>query len=163
MESDVATLDAQRAADMMAIVESLSRLSQAQDDRDLPAYKAMFAETVLIDQPMIAGWEPKRMKASDWAETSISSLAGFDLTQHRLFNHVIDFDGDTASCAVDMHATHLLDEDGVTKEWLVGGRYKLKFARTEGRWLITERAFHIRFQGGDLSLVKKALKRAAAQ
>src|SRR3546814_13119513 len=83
------------------------------------------------------------MLISDWSSDVCSS----DLvTQHRLFNPVVNFDGDVATCVVDVHAIHILEVDGITKEWVVGGRYTLKLERVDTRWLISERVLQVRFQ-----------------
>src|SRR3546814_5217755 len=97
------------------------------------------------------------MLISDWSSDVCSS----DLvTQHRLFNPGVNFDGDVATCVVDVHAIHILEVDGITKEWVVGGRYTLKLERVDTRWLISERVLQVRFQQGDLSLVGRVLDRA---
>src|SRR3546814_12310531 len=79
-------------------------------------------ETVLIDQPMIAGWQPKWISSTEWAKIALAPLKEFEVTQHRLFNPVVNFDGDVATCVVDVHAIHILEVDGITKEWVGGGR-----------------------------------------
>jgi hypothetical protein len=144
------------ALDELAIKKLLSSLAQAQDDRDFDAYVKCFAETILIDQPMISGWKPVRMSSKEWARIGLARLALFDATHHRLFNHVIDIDGDDARCVVDLSAIHLLTVDGVKKDWSVGGRYHIRLRRqSNGAWLITERALVVRYQMGDESLIEK--------
>jgi ketosteroid isomerase-like protein len=157
------TDDRQQEADRTAIIQTVSRLAQAQDNRDFEAYESCFTETILIDQPMIPNWQPKQMSAREWTQIGLTKLAGFDLTHHRLFNHVIEIDGDEATCIVDLDSTHLFTEDGQTKRWDLGGRYHLRLKRLGSKWLISERALHVRYQLGDLTLIDKALSRAEAQ
>lgn len=146
--------------DRASIIQTLSRLAQAQDDRDFAAYESCFWESVLIDQPMIPNWKPQRLSAREWTRTGLTRLCGFDVTHHRLFNHVIDVEGDDAGCIVDLDATHLITIDGETRRWDLGGRYHLKLKRAGDRWLISERALKVRYQSGDLTLIDEALKRA---
>src|SRR3546814_98092 len=151
---------ANRTSDTLAILDTLARLAQAQDDSDTDGYRACFMETVLIDQQLIAGWQPKWISSTEWAKIALAPLKEFEVTQHRLFNPVVNFDGDVATCVVDVHAIHILEVDGITKEWVVGGRYTLKLERVDTRWLISERVLQVRFQQGDLSLVGRVLDRA---
>lgn len=150
------------ADDRMSIMQTVSRLAQAQDDRDFHAYESCFTETILIDQPMIPHWQPKRMSAKEWTEMGVSRLRQFDVTHHRLFNHVIEIEGDEARCVVDLDATHLLTVEGETRQWDLGGRYHLRLKRVGSEWLISERALKVRYQLGDLTLIDKALARAEA-
>ncbi len=154
---------AQRAWDELAIIKTVSKLGNAQDNRDFAAYRSCFTETILIDQPGIPGWKPKRMSADEWTNTGLPVLACFDLTQHRLFNHIIEVDGDEATCTVDLDAIHLIKEGDQTKLWEVVGRYTLRLQRVGDRWLICERAPKVRQELGDLTLKDKAFARAAAR
>src|SRR3546814_2678526 len=63
---------ANRTSDTLAILDTLARLAQAQDDSDTDGYRACFMETVLIDQPMIAGWQPKWISSTEWAKIARS-------------------------------------------------------------------------------------------
>src|SRR3546814_5118389 len=63
---------ANRTSDTLAILDTLARLAQAQDDSDTDGYRACFMETVLIDQPMIAGWQPKWISSTEWAKIALA-------------------------------------------------------------------------------------------
>src|SRR5262245_21857284 len=153
---------AQRAWDELAIIKTISRLGNAQNNSDFAAYRACFTDMILIDQPGIPGWKPKRMSADEWTNTGLPVLASFDLTQHRLFNHIIDIHGDEATCTVDLDAIHLIKENGQTKMWEVVGRYTLRLQRAGDQWLVSERALKVRQELGDLTLKDKAFARAAS-
>src|SRR3546814_17262687 len=85
---------ANRTSDTLAILDTLARLAQAQDDSDTDGYRACFMETVLIDQPMIAGWQPTWTSTTAWAQIALPTLMEFEVPPHRLFNPVGTFDGD---------------------------------------------------------------------
>ncbi len=152
-----------RAWDEISIVSLLSRLSQAQDNRDFDGYRGCFTDTVLIDNPMIPGWKPTSMSADEYTNTGLPMLAEFEATHHRLFNHVIDVQGDEATCVVDLSAVHLLKVGNETKTWTLGGRYHMRLRRGAGGWLICERALRVRYQLGDLTLIDKVIARAKAK
>jgi SnoaL-like protein len=147
---------ARQAYAQLAIMNTLSRLAHAQDDHDIDAYAACFTEMIVIDQPMVPGWKPVKMSAREWANIGVPRLARFDATHHRLFNHVIELEGDEASCVVDVSAMHVLTVDGEKRTWSVGGRYHLRLMRqSNGDWLICERALRIRYQLGDETLIDR--------
>lgn len=155
---------AQLAYDELAIKKLLSKLAHAQDNRDFQAYRSCFTDTIVIDQPMVPGWKPVRMSAEEWTNIGLPRLAEFDATHHRLFNHVIDIEGDEASCVVDVSARHVLTVDGEKKTWDLGGRYHLRLQRQgDGGWLISERALRVRYQLGDETLIDKVNARAQAK
>jgi hypothetical protein len=155
---------AQHAYAELAIMKTLARLAHAQDNRDIAAYKGCFTAMIVIDQPMVPGWKPVRMSAEQWANIGVPRLAGFDATHHRLCNHVIDIDGDHATCVVDVSAMHVLTVDGEKMTWAVGGRYHLRLQRQDdGDWLICERALRIRYQLGDETLIDRVNAMAAAK
>jgi ketosteroid isomerase-like protein len=147
---------ARSAYAQLAIMKTLSKLAHAQDNHDVDAYAACFTDMIVIDQPMVPGWKPVRMAAREWANIGVPRLARFDATHHRLFNHVIDIEGDEATCIVDVSAMHILTVDGEKRTWSVGGRYHLRLARqSNGEWLISERALRIRYQLGDETLIDR--------
>src|SRR3546814_16048357 len=113
---------ANRTSDTLAILDTLARLAQAQDDSDTDGYRACFMETVLIDQPMIAGWQPKWISSTERAKIAPAPLQAFEVTQHRMFNPGVNFDGAVATCFVDVHAIPILEFDGYTKQWGGDGR-----------------------------------------
>jgi SnoaL-like domain len=153
---------AQHAYAQLAIMKTLAKLAHAQDNRDIDGYAACFTEMIVIDQPMVPGWKPVRMPAKEWASIGIPRLARFDATHHRLFNHVIDIEGNQASCIVDVSAMHVLTVDGEKRTWSVGGRYHLRLNRQpNGDWLICERALRIRYQLGDETLINRVNAPAA--
>ena len=146
--------------DELAIIRVISTLACAQDDVDYEGYRSCFSDQVLIHQPMIDGWEPTLMSADEWTMTGLPKLAGFDVTHHRLFNHIVDVDGDVASCEVDLSAIHQIIENGATDTLTIGGRYSLRLRREGGQWRIFERSLRVRYQIGDPSLMAKAISRA---
>src|SRR5690606_16690987 len=119
--------------------------------------RSCFTDRILIHQPMIKGMEPTEMSADEWTNTGLPKLAGFDVTHHRLSNHVVDVDGDQATCDVDVSAIHQIFEGDRVDTLTIGGRYHLKLRRENGRWLIHERSLDVRYQIGDRSLMDKAL------
>ena len=156
----MAALHADIVADELAIRKVVAKLARAQDDRDFISYRTCFTDQILIDQPMVPGWKPTLMSADEWTNTGLPLLAEFDVTHHRLCNHMISIDGDTATCEVDVSAVHQVIKGDDVGTLTIGGRYVLAMRREQGEWLISERALQVRYQIGDKSLMTKAISRA---
>jgi hypothetical protein len=152
--------DADNVADELAIRRVVATLARAQDDRDFASYRSCFTEQITIDHPMLPGWKPTLISADEWTKTAIPLLAEFDVTHHRLCNHITSIDGDTATCEVDVSAVHQVIDGDDVGTLTIGGRYILALCRQQGEWLISERALHVRYQIGDKSLMDKAISRA---
>lgn len=137
-----------RMIDQLDIMRTLSTLAQAQDDLDREAYLSCFTETVLLTQAAVFDdWEPTELPASELADKYFAELEKYDSGQHLVANHLINVDGDEATCRADLYATAVRTEGGHTRNAFVGGRYNLKLRRVDGRWLIFERGVKTRLQG----------------
>ncbi|MFG1955738.1 nuclear transport factor 2 family protein [Micromonospora sp. NPDC048830] len=137
-----------RTRDELDILKTLSRLARAQDDRDREAYVSCFTDTVLLTRSaVLEGWQPKEIPAAELADLYFAELKKYDAGQHMVFNHLIDIDGDEATCEADLHAVAVRTEDGRARTTFLAGRYDLRLRRVDGRWLIHQRAVTVRFQG----------------
>lgn len=143
----------QRLLDEHAILQIVTRLARAQDDRDYDAYRSCFADEVLMDQPLVAGWRPQRVCADEWTRTVAKIFARFDVTHHRLSNHVVEVEGDSGRCRLDVSAIHQVLAAPSPRTCVVGGRYDLRLARgSDGAWRITERRLEPRYVTGDTTM-----------
>ncbi|MEO3781178.1 nuclear transport factor 2 family protein [Micromonospora sp. B11E3] len=137
-----------RTRDELDVLKTLSRLARAQDDRDREAYVSCFTDTVLLTRSaVLEGWQPKEIPAAELADLYFAELKKYDAGQHMVFNHLIDVDGDEATCEADLHAVAVRTEDGRARTTFLAGRYDLRLRRVDGRWLIHQRAVTVRFQG----------------
>lgn len=156
---------AQRAWDHVSIIGTLSRVAQAQDSLDPVAYRKCFADRVLLKEaPMFPGWTEKEISGDELTAMSFASLGKMDAGHHMVFNHIIEIDGDDASCVADLHAVSILhDEAGVPATATVGARYHLRLRREKDMWVIYERAVRPRYRHGDPELGARAKARAEAR
>ena len=78
------------------------------------------------------------MPAKDFLEIIRVAVSPFESTQHLISNHVIDIDGDQATCVCYLQAQHFRqDEDGVLA-LLIGGYYSNSLIRTPAGWRINK-------------------------
>jgi hypothetical protein len=151
---------AQRAWDEMVIIRTISQVAHAQDDLDYDAYVGCFTDTVLLTAAVvIPGWQGGEISVHDLAIQYFDHLARFDAVHHMVFNHLIDVDGDEASCVADLYAMSVLIQNGEAQSYAIGGRYFLRLRRDGERWRICERSITQRYQIGDKALLAAAAAR----
>lgn len=149
-----------RVSDELAIVRTLSRLAQAQDDLDRDAYLSCFTDTVLlVEAAVFEGWKPTELAAGELADQYFDELRRFDAGQHLVTNHVIDVVGDEATCSADLYAVAVLLEDGDQLTSSLGARYFLRLRRSGNSWRIFERSVRVRWTSAGTDEIRR---RAAA-
>lgn len=147
-----------RASDELAIMRTLSRVARAQDDLDPTAFRACFADTVLLTATVMFGdWEPKEILADEFTRMTFERLRQAEdgskrAGHHMIFNHLIDIDGDTATCDADMYALSVREDANGATSAAAGGRYLMRLVRCGNDWLICERSVKLRYRYGDLAL-----------
>lgn len=155
---------AQRAWDEICIKRTLSEVAHAQDNLDPIAYRKCFTDRVMLSSAVLfPNWESKEISADELTRMTFESLGKADAGHHMVFNHLIDVNGDDATCTADLYAVSVLIEDGKTSSMSFGGRYFLRLRRQDGKWLIHERSIKERYRFGDLTLSARAAARAKAR
>jgi hypothetical protein len=153
---DIAQL--RQLIDERAVLQVVTRLARAQDDRDFVAYRDCLDEQVLMNQPMVQGpgaqgRKPIPIAADTWCRTVATIFARFDATQHQLSNHLIEVNGQSARCRMDVTAAHIVRDATQARECVVCGRYDMRLVRRDdGKWRITERILERHFLTGDVSM-----------
>lgn len=144
-----------RIWDELSIRKTIARLARAQDDLDRDAYKTCFTDRVMLTEAaVVADWTPKEISVDELAEMYFSQIEKLEFGHHLVFNHVIDVDGDEATCLADLFAVSARQDGGDTKNSMSGGRYSLKLRRVGEQWLIYERAVTMRYRLAPLSDVR---------
>ena len=137
----------QQVADELAIRRTLSRLAQAQDDRDRDKYKTCFTDKIMLTEAaVIPDWTPQEVSVDQLAELYFAEIDKLDFGHHLVVNHVITIDGDQATCDADLFAVAAQSEGEDRKTSMAGGRYALKLKRVGDEWRIYERAVRMRYR-----------------
>ncbi|MTD54636.1 nuclear transport factor 2 family protein [Amycolatopsis pithecellobii] len=143
----------QRVADELGIRRTLARLSRAQDTVDREAYKTCFTERVLLAATVvIPDWEPREVSVDELADRYFAEMDKYIFGQHFVTNHIIDVDGDEATCTADLWCVSALRDGADPRVTGLGGRYDLKLRRVGGEWRICERSIfeNYSFDAGEL-------------
>ena len=136
------------------------------DSRDVAMFRSAFADQVDLDIPSRAPdviTLQGMVDADLYAEQVIRLLSGFEATQHVSTNHMIEIDGDSASCICYTHATHYLPIAS-GESWLTAGsRYALEAERFPGiGWRFVRFRSTRMFSDGNLGLWDELNRRLTA-
>lgn len=129
----------QQLLDRQDIYDCLVRFSRGMDrfDRDL-FLSAFHDDAILSAGEYVAG--PAAIY--DWA--SELHEQGQVATQHCLFNHTCDIDGDTAHSEIYYQ---FIGRNRDASNWIAGGRYIDRLERRKGEWKIAFRTNAIEWSG----------------
>jgi 3-phenylpropionate/cinnamic acid dioxygenase small subunit len=132
-----------------AIRNLLGRYCELIDAGELDALADLFADAVLTDD---AGTELGRGRegaAGVYASVRIHDN-GTPRTRHLTTNSIIDVDEDAGTATARSVYVVFQATDTLALQPIIAGRYRDRFARRDGQWSFTERAFAVDLVG-DLS------------
>lgn len=120
--------------DHQAIIELTAVYCWALDEMEFERLRDVFVPeaTALLGRTSHEG-------VDDIIERISSTLNRFDGTQHMVSTHMIEVDGDTATCRCYLQAQHVRPEGREPELLTVGGRYEDQLVRTADGWRITHR------------------------
>ena len=150
--------------DEQQIIELLTTLFQAADDRDWNTVASIFADSVQMDYSALgaeAATQSPRQIVDGWK----ALLPGFDLTVHQPHNFAVWVTPRTtepdpkarASATLDALAMHYLDG----KDWTVFAGYDTELIKIGDDWKIARMRLSLYDQQGDTKLSEAAARKAA--
>jgi ketosteroid isomerase-like protein len=146
-------------ADRLDILELTTRLGLLVDAREWDALARLFADPVAVDYTSLDGGDPQTLRPAELIDGWRSVLEHLDRTQHLIAGQVIALDGDRATCAASVQATHVLATDTGGSAWVVGGRYDLGLTRTSEGWRIAALTLTVQWATGNRHLMTIAAGR----
>ena len=129
------------------------------DERNWPAFEALFTPDAHIDYRSAGGIAGKPAEVTAWMPQAISL---FTWTLHSVLTHRIQSTGpDTATGALHMFARHGLLWSGVSEVMDVSGVYYDQYVRTPDGWRFAARREHtLSITGGEFAKIAAARVRA---
>jgi hypothetical protein len=119
-----------------AVVDTISRLCRAFDERDWVALRSCLADTLATDYSRFRGTPPARLTAEEFLRLRQSGLAGL-CTQHLCFNHLVTIDGERAHCRCDFIIHRWPERNDDTRFFHTYGFYHYHLVGTaRGNWFI---------------------------
>jgi hypothetical protein len=137
------------------IRDAVIRLFDATDERDWPAVRACFADTVRFDMTSLVGGEPQDQPAAAIVQAWDEGLAPLAAIHHQVGNLRIVLDGDTASATCHGIASHFLPNPAGSTRTFVG-TYALHLARAGAEWRIDGFRFDLKYIAGNHRLEEVA-------
>jgi ketosteroid isomerase-like protein len=141
-------------SDRDEIVELTSNLGLLVDARDWDAVQRLFCETVDVDYTSLNGGEPASMPPADLVGGWREMLERLQATQHLIAGQVVRVDGDEATAAANVTATHVRPNASGGPHWVVGGRYDFGLRRTDGGWRISALTLIVAWATGNQQILQ---------
>ncbi len=142
-------LDTAHLADRVAIAELVSRMLLLVDARAWDEAASLFTDSVQVDYTSLQGGEPQAQPAGALVAGWRQTIGALPATQHLAGNHVVTVDGDHATCAANVQATHVLTDSSGGPAWTGGGRYDIGLRRTTAGWRISALTLTVQWTAGD--------------
>jgi hypothetical protein len=139
--------------DRLAIIELIGQLVLLLDARNWDALERLFTETVYNDRTSLTGGEPETVGVAEFVGGWRYLMQNLDAVHHLVTCHVINLDGDRATCAANMMGTHVLANPSGGPMWTVGGRHDYQLTRTADGWRIGGITFTIQWATGNQNIV----------
>jgi hypothetical protein len=126
--------------DRALITDVVVRFAIALDTRDWPLLRSCLAARVEVDYPDSVGIA--EFTADELAATADGFFSRLDATLHISANHLIEIDGDRATCRSTLHAAHYLAAAGDDSVQRQIGYYRNVLERDGEQWRIVRTEQH---------------------
>ncbi len=128
----------QMLVDRTEIIDTLLRYATSVDTRDWELLLTAYTDEIEVDMISIGMMEIMTMSAREFAGMIEQAVIGFDSTQHLVSNHVVNIDGDRATCVSYLQAQHYRAQDNEIHALTMGGYYSNDLIRTPEGWRINK-------------------------
>ena len=144
--------DSTRAEDRQAVVEAVTRLFVATDNRDWPAVEACFAGEILFDMSSMGAGPAARVSRESIVSGWATALKPLQALHHQVGNSLVEVRGEHAKVFCYGIAIHYLPNPTGRNTRTFVGTYDFELERREGAWRITSFRFDLKFTEGNLEL-----------
>ena len=149
----------QELSDVREIIDVMNQYTTALDTRNWEMLEATMAPDGQADFGNLAGVgvldSPKALV--DLCRRSLQDLRA---TQHLQGNFMVTVDGDTAQASCYLQANHFQEGLPGGDTFVVWGRYRDDFVRTENGWKIKKRYLDTTSAGGNMNMFAEAAEAA---
>jgi membrane-bound inhibitor of C-type lysozyme len=144
-------------ADRAAVIDTVTSLFVATDNRDWKGVKAVFADTVLFDMTSLAGGTPARITPQQIADAWDEGLRGLKAVHHQTGNFLVTLRGAEADVTCYAIAIHYLpNPSGMNTRSFVGS-YDIHLKKEAGGWRIDRFRFNQKYVAGNINLQPPAM------
>ncbi len=144
-------VDPQTAADVTEIIQVTNRYCFAIDEHDWDTLRtSVFLPDAVVD---FGGNLGVRDDIEGIVEVIAGALTPLDGSQHLVGSHVVDVDGDTATCRCYLHGQHIRHDAQGGPHLIVALVYDDELVRTPGGWRIARRRLVPSWRSGNPAVV----------
>jgi hypothetical protein len=136
-------------SDRLEILELTSSMGLLIDLPDWDGLAGLFTDPLETDYTSLWGGTPQTTTPAELIDNWRRFRDHLDATQHLIANQVVEVEGDRASCAANVCATHLLANATGGPTWVVGGRYDFGLVRTPAGWRIGAVTLTVQWASGN--------------
>ena len=137
----------------IALIETLVQsMAVLPDLRLFKVLETLLTDEVVVDYTSLVGGEPHEETPKGVIRRWKESLCGFDATQHKLENIVVELKGQEATVKANATATYFLNEH----IWEGKGRYVFGCRFTADGWKINKLQFNFESEKGKRDILEKA-------
>ena len=135
-----------------AIVDTITTLFIATDERDWGAVRAVLAPTLDFDMTSVAGGEPQRLGGDQVAAMWEQGLAPITAVHHQAGNFRVQLGAEEARASCYGIAYHYRVHPSGRNTRVFVGSYSFRLREGGGRWRITSFRFTVKFVDGNPTL-----------
>ena len=135
--------------DRQAIVDLTHAYCWALDSRTWEGLDQVFLPDATADlrSPLLEGRDAIRARIA-------RALDPLYATQHSVTHHMIEIDGDRATCRCYLHAQHVREAAEGSPNYIIAGRYEDELVRTPEGWRISFRRLVVVWVEGNVDVVR---------
>lgn len=146
-------VDPNTAADVTEIIQVANRYCFAIDAHDWDVLRSdVFLPDAICDFGAQLG---VREGIDDIVDVIASALTPLDGSQHLVGSHVVDVDGDTATCRCYLHGQHIRHDAEGGSQFIVALIYDDQLARTSDGWRIARRTLVPSWRSGNPAVMAR--------
>ncbi|MEZ5519674.1 MAG: nuclear transport factor 2 family protein [Gammaproteobacteria bacterium] len=147
MDSDIDDL-----MESTRIIDVITRLFVATDNRDWEAVKRCFAPTVLFDMSSLGAGDPQDLSPDDIVAMWDVGLKPLEAIHHQVGNFLVDVDGSKADAFCYGIASHYLPNKTGNNTRTFVGSYDVSLVKDDALWRIHKFKFNLKYLDGNRNL-----------
>ena len=147
MDSDIDDL-----MESTRIIDVITRLIVATDNRVWEAVKRCFAPTVLFDMSSLGAGDPQDLSPDDIVAMWDVGLKPLEAIHHQVGNFLVDVDGSKADAFCYGIASHYLPNKTGNNTRTFVGSYDVSLVKDDALWRIHKFKFNLKYLDGNRNL-----------
>lgn len=142
----------QAILDRQAVIDVVIRFARALDLQDWDLFLSCYDRQVTVDYAQFTG-TPTRVGPPEMFLDYVKRALKDQKSQHLSTNHVVEIDGDTATCWSNMTGLHYREMPDGRNRLDLYGYYEMELVRRAGGWKISRQRQNILWREGNPDVI----------